>query len=63
MKQYYKLRQYTVPKHLNSAWKKKHYFGFNGYAVRKFLRLYREKLWAEKRRNRKYIFFIFINIL
>ncbi|XP_058801495.1 large ribosomal subunit protein uL29m [Phymastichus coffea] len=47
----YKLRQYTIPKFINSIWKKKHQHHYNGYAVRKFLRLYREKLWNEKRKE------------
>ncbi|XP_043786638.1 39S ribosomal protein L47, mitochondrial [Apis laboriosa] len=48
----YRLRQYSIPKYMNSAWHKKHQFGYGGYAVRKFLRLYREKLWNEKRKLR-----------
>ncbi|XP_011495843.1 PREDICTED: 39S ribosomal protein L47, mitochondrial [Ceratosolen solmsi marchali] len=52
LKQCYKLCQHIIPKYCNLSWKEKHRFGFNGYAVRKFLRLYREKLWNIKRKNR-----------
>ncbi|XP_043507359.1 39S ribosomal protein L47, mitochondrial isoform X1 [Frieseomelitta varia] len=48
----YRLRQYSRPKHANSEWHKTHKFGYGGYAVSKFLRLYREKLWNEKRKSR-----------
>lgn len=56
IRQYYRLRQHLIPKFLNSTWKKTHHFGYNGYAVRKFLKLYREKLWNAKRIARKYVF-------
>ncbi|OAD58791.1 39S ribosomal protein L47, mitochondrial [Eufriesea mexicana] len=48
----YRMRQYSVPKFMNTKWSKKHKFGYQGYAVQKFLRLYREKLWNEKRKLR-----------
>ncbi|KAK1127938.1 hypothetical protein K0M31_003432 [Melipona bicolor] len=48
----YRLRQYSRPKHANPEWHKTHQFGYSGYAVAKFLRLYREKLWNEKRKSR-----------
>lgn len=47
---------------MNSAWHKKHQFGYGGYAVRKFLRLYREKLWNEKRKLRKFVSFYIYKI-
>ncbi|KAG7212808.1 hypothetical protein KM043_013064 [Ampulex compressa] len=52
---YYKMRQYTMPKYRNKKWHTKHMFGFGGFAVRKFLRLYREKIWNSRRimRNRE----------
>lgn len=40
---------------MNSRWHSKHLYGYNGYAVRKFQRLYREKLWNEKRKAKKYV--------
>lgn len=55
LRQYHRLKQYLIPRFLNTKWKKTHMFGFNGYAVRKFLRLYREKLWNAKRKARKYV--------
>ncbi|KOX75095.1 hypothetical protein WN51_13402 [Melipona quadrifasciata] len=48
----YRLREYSRPKHANPEWHKTHQFGYGGYAVAKFLRLYREKLWNEKRKSR-----------
>lgn len=60
MRFYYRMRQYTIPKHMNTKWHKTHQFGFGGYAVQKFLRLYREKLWNEKRRARKYVVIVSI---
>lgn len=52
LKFYYRMREYLVPKFMNSKWFKKHHFGYEGYAVQKFLRFYREKLWNTKRRAR-----------
>ncbi|KAJ8687504.1 hypothetical protein QAD02_023298 [Eretmocerus hayati] len=52
MRQYYKLRQHVIPRFLNTKWKSKHLFGYNGHAVRKFLRLYREKIFVEKKKHR-----------
>lgn len=49
------MRQYTIPKFMNTKWQKLNQFGYGGYAVRKFLRLYREKLWNEKRKARKFV--------
>ncbi|XP_032672799.1 39S ribosomal protein L47, mitochondrial [Odontomachus brunneus] len=52
MRFFYQMRQYTIPKFMNTKWHKLHQFGYGGFAVRKFLRLYREKLWNEKRKAR-----------
>lgn len=52
LKFYHRMRQYCIPKFVNTRWHKLHMFGFGGYATRKFLRLYREKLWNQKRRAR-----------
>ncbi|KAL2713451.1 hypothetical protein V1478_017149 [Vespula squamosa] len=49
---YYRMREYSIPQFMNSKWYKKHFFGYQGYAVHKFLRLYREKLWNIKRKAR-----------
>ncbi|XP_076753666.1 mitochondrial ribosomal protein L47 [Xylocopa sonorina] len=48
----HQMEQHSIPKHMNTEWHKTHKFTYGGYAVRKFLRLYREKLWNEKRRLR-----------
>ncbi|XP_026671124.1 39S ribosomal protein L47, mitochondrial [Ceratina calcarata] len=48
----YRMRQYAIPRFMNTKWKKTHMFGYGGYAVHKFLRLYREKLWNAKRKAR-----------
>nr|XP_034186866.1 39S ribosomal protein L47, mitochondrial [Osmia lignaria] len=50
----YKMRQYPVPKFVNTKWHKTHKFGYGGIAVQKFLRLYREKLWNQKRKMRNH---------
>ncbi|XP_003493579.1 39S ribosomal protein L47, mitochondrial isoform X1 [Bombus impatiens] len=50
LRYFYRMSQYSRPKNKNSAWHKKYKFNFGGYAVQKFLRLYREKLWNEKRK-------------
>ncbi|TGZ58402.1 large ribosomal subunit protein uL29m [Temnothorax longispinosus] len=47
---YYRMRQHSIPKFVNTKWHKLHMFGYGGYATRKFLRLYREQLWNKKRR-------------
>lgn len=52
LKFYYRKRQYTIPQFMNNKWYKTHLFGYGGYAVRKFLKLYREKLWNIKRKAR-----------
>lgn len=57
MIQYHRLKQYLIPKFLNSRWRENHLFGYNGYAVRKFQKLYREKMWNQKRRAKKYVFY------
>lgn len=48
----YRMRQYRIPKFMNTKWKKTHMFGYGGRSVHKFLRLYREKLWNAKRKER-----------
>lgn len=59
LRYFYRMSQYSRPKNKNSAWHKKYKFNFGGYAVQKFLRLYREKLWNEKRRLIKCVFFLY----
>ncbi|CAL7952400.1 unnamed protein product [Xylocopa violacea] len=53
LRYFYQMEQHPIPKSMNTEWKEKHEFTFGGYAVRKFLRLYKEKLWNQKRKLRK----------
>lgn len=52
LKFYYRMREYLIPKYMNTKWFKTHQFQYHGHAVHKFLRFYREKLWNSKRRAR-----------
>ncbi|EFN65309.1 39S ribosomal protein L47, mitochondrial [Camponotus floridanus] len=52
LKFYHRMHQYIIPKYMNRKWHKWHKFGFGGFATRRFLRLYREKIWNQKRRAR-----------
>ena len=47
---FYRSFEHVVPEFMNKKWKKDHTFRYGGYAVQKFLRLYREKKWGEKRK-------------
>lgn len=51
MSYFYRSSEHVVPYDYNIKWRKavKHYYG--GHAVHKFLKLYREKLWNEKRKK------------
>lgn len=46
------MSEHVIPKFMNTSWKKKMYFYKPNMAVSKFLRLYREKLFNEKRKKR-----------
>ncbi|XP_076224088.1 mitochondrial ribosomal protein L47 isoform X2 [Nomia melanderi] len=48
----YCMTQHKIPKCINRGWQKRYQFGFRSAAVCKFIRLYREKCWNEKRRAR-----------
>ncbi|XP_014227035.1 39S ribosomal protein L47, mitochondrial [Trichogramma pretiosum] len=48
--QTYRYCQHVIPRYMNTSWKKKHMFYYNGYAVRKFQNLYREKMWNQRRK-------------
>lgn len=52
MKFYYRSFEHVIPYWMNVKWRENHKFRYGGYAVRKFLRKYREKLWNEKRKVR-----------
>ncbi|XP_053657857.1 39S ribosomal protein L47, mitochondrial [Anopheles marshallii] len=49
---YYRAFEHVIPKNANSKWNKRHKFTYGGHAVRKFLLLYRERLYNEKRKLR-----------
>ncbi|XP_067647666.1 large ribosomal subunit protein uL29m [Eurosta solidaginis] len=50
MKHVYRYCEHILPPHKNMKWIKSRDIGFSGVAVRKFLRLYREKLYNVKRK-------------
>lgn len=50
LKFYYRSAEHVIPSFMNTKWFKTHQFQYSGRAVRKFLLLYREKLYNEKRR-------------
>ncbi|XP_015516017.1 39S ribosomal protein L47, mitochondrial [Neodiprion lecontei] len=52
MMYYYRMCEHTIPKFMNNKWRQKYKFGYSGNAVHKFRKLYREKLWNEKRKAR-----------
>ncbi|XP_055903424.1 LOW QUALITY PROTEIN: 39S ribosomal protein L47, mitochondrial [Eupeodes corollae] len=52
IKYYYKAKEHVLPPHMNVKWIRKQPIGFEGRAVRKFLLLYREKLYNEKRKGK-----------
>jgi large subunit ribosomal protein L47 len=52
IKFYYRSFEHVIPHWMNVKWRESHNFRFGGYAVRKFLLKYREKLWNEKRKSK-----------
>ena len=46
----YRSFEHVIPYWMNVKWRENHKFRYGGYAVRKFLTKYREKLWNEKRK-------------
>ncbi|XP_012265622.2 39S ribosomal protein L47, mitochondrial [Athalia rosae] len=50
LRYYYRFSEHKIPKFMNSGWRERYKFGSRGHAVRKFLTLYREKLWQTKRK-------------
>ncbi|XP_063988260.1 large ribosomal subunit protein uL29m [Diachasmimorpha longicaudata] len=54
LRRWYQLRQHAIPKWLNSSYRNKYKFSYGGYAVAKFLRKFREKIWICKRRERNH---------
>uniref|UniRef100_A0A1Y9HAL9 Large ribosomal subunit protein uL29m n=1 Tax=Anopheles farauti TaxID=69004 RepID=A0A1Y9HAL9_9DIPT len=49
---YYRAFEHVIPKYANRKWNERHKFSYGGHAVGKFLRLYRERLYNEKRKLR-----------
>ncbi|XP_035779955.1 39S ribosomal protein L47, mitochondrial-like isoform X2 [Anopheles albimanus] len=49
---YYRAFEHVIPKFANSKWNERHRFSGGGYAVWKFQRLYRERVYNEKRKLR-----------
>uniref|UniRef100_A0A182NMS2 Large ribosomal subunit protein uL29m n=1 Tax=Anopheles dirus TaxID=7168 RepID=A0A182NMS2_9DIPT len=49
---YYRAFEHVIPRYANRKWNERHRFAFGGSAVGKFLRLYRERLYNEKRKLR-----------
>lgn len=45
--------EHNIPKHMNSKWRERHVFRYEGAAVHKFRKLLREKLYNVKRRSKK----------
>lgn len=54
---FYREFEHIIPRFMNRKWRETHNFYHGGYAVNKFLKLYREKLYNEKRKSNKYVFF------
>ncbi|XP_037949256.1 39S ribosomal protein L47, mitochondrial [Teleopsis dalmanni] len=52
MRSMYKSSEHAIPSHMNKKWFKTRSFSYGGHAVRKFLLLFREKLYNEKRKAR-----------
>ncbi|XP_046741437.1 39S ribosomal protein L47, mitochondrial [Diprion similis] len=52
MKYYYRMSEHAIPRFMNNKWRETHKFGYSGNAAHKFRKLYREKLWNEKRKAR-----------
>ncbi|XP_015115688.1 39S ribosomal protein L47, mitochondrial [Diachasma alloeum] len=51
LRRWYKMCQHPIPKWLNSGFRKKYIFSHGGYAVSKFLRKFKEKMWLARRRG------------
>lgn len=50
MRYYYKQSEHSLPRFMNKKWQEKHKFNYGGYAVKKFLLKFRERVWNEKRK-------------
>lgn len=49
---FYRMAEHVIPKFANVKWNETRKFGYRGGAVHKFLRLYREKLYNVKRKQK-----------
>ncbi|XP_065086903.1 large ribosomal subunit protein uL29m [Ochlerotatus camptorhynchus] len=52
LKFYYRMVEHVIPKYANKKWNETHKFFYRGSAVHKFLRLYRERLYNVKRKQK-----------
>jgi large subunit ribosomal protein L47 len=52
VKFFYREFEHLVPRYMNRKWREDHKFQYSGYAVRKFLLLYRETLYNVKRKSK-----------
>lgn len=52
LKFYYRMFEHVIPKYANRKWNETHKFHYRGTAVHKFLRLYRERLYNVKRKQK-----------
>jgi large subunit ribosomal protein L47 len=50
MKMLYRSFEHVVPYWMNVKWRESHNFRYGGYAVKKFLLKYNEKVWNERRK-------------
>jgi len=51
MRFFYRSFEHVVPFFMNKKWRADHKFKYGGHAVRKFLCLYREKIWDSRRKK------------
>jgi large subunit ribosomal protein L47 len=52
VKFFYREFEHLVPRYMNRKWREDHKFQYSGFAVRKFLQLYRETLYNVKRKSK-----------
>lgn len=52
LKFFYRMFEHVIPKYANRKWNETHRFFYRGSAVHKFLRLYRERLYNVKRKQK-----------
>lgn len=55
-----KTKEYIIPKFMNTKWRDNEYIGFEGSAVKKFLKHYREQRYLEKLKQKRFVNFFII---